>query len=98
MDLNEILGDLLTLEVNTIIKDGMTANKMPVLPFALLDILNAYSGVLRGFGVDLQPYFAHDRQQLWSALDKLAKDGDAKAKQLVREAEDAYRTMQGQSA
>src|SRR5262245_43164157 len=97
MDLKEILGDLLTLEVNTIIKDGMTAHKMPVLPFALLDILHAYSGPLRAFGVDLQPYFAHDRPRRWLDLDKLAKDGDGKAKQLVSEAEGAYQTMQGQS-
>jgi hypothetical protein len=96
MDLKEILGDLLTLEVNTIIKDGMTANKMPVLPFALLDILNAYAARLASFGVDLEPYFAHSREQLGAALDEKVKNGDAKAKKLIDEAAVAYQTIRGE--
>lgn len=90
MDLKEILGDLLTLEVNTIIKDGMTANKMPALPFALLDILGAYCGTLRGFGLNLEPYFHLDRERLWLKLDEQAQAGEPRSKKLVDEAERAY--------
>lgn len=95
MDLKGILGDLLTLEVNTIIKDGMTANKMPPLPFALLDILSAYANCLRSFGLSLEPYFALDRDRLWLALDERAQGGEAKAKKLVDEAERAYEAAHG---
>jgi hypothetical protein len=90
MDLKGILGDLLTLEVNTVIKDGLTANKMPPLPFALLDIIAAYANCLRGFGLNLAPYFELDRDRLWLALDEQAQRGEAKAKKLVEEAERAY--------
>lgn len=38
----ELFDDLLTLEVNTVVKDGMTARKMPDLPQALIDIFDAY--------------------------------------------------------
>lgn len=90
MDLKGILGDLLTLEVNTVIKDGMTATKMPPLPFALLDILAAYANCLRAFGLNLEPYFELDRDRLWLALDEQAQRGEPKAKKLVDEAERAY--------
>ena len=95
MDFKEILGDLLTLEVNTIIKDGMTANKMPPLPFALLDILHKYANCLRDFGVGLEPYFELDRDRLWLALDEQAQRGVVKAKKVVEEAERAYASSHG---
>jgi hypothetical protein len=38
----DLFDDLLTLEVNLILKSGMTARKMPDLPHALLDIFSAY--------------------------------------------------------
>jgi hypothetical protein len=95
MDLKGILSDLLTLEVNTIIKDGMTANKMPALPFALLDILAAYANCLRGFGLNIEPYFELDRDRLWLALDEQAERGEASAKKLVDEAERAYEDAHG---
>jgi hypothetical protein len=95
MDLKGILGDLLTLEVNTIIKDGMTANKMPALPFALLDILNSYCACLRGFGLNVEPYFELDRDRLWLALDQQAERGEARAQKLIREAQSAYEASHG---
>ncbi|HLT39124.1 MAG TPA: hypothetical protein VK034_22725, partial [Enhygromyxa sp.] len=97
MDLKEILGDLLTLEVNTIIKDGMTANKMPALPFALLDILAGYCGRLRGLGLNLEPYFEIDRERLWLMLDEQAGHGEPRAKKLVGEAERAHQKLRGRA-
>jgi hypothetical protein len=38
----QIFDDLLTLEVNTIVKVGVTARKMPEAPHALLDIVGDY--------------------------------------------------------
>lgn len=47
--------DLLTLEINTIVKHGITAERMPVLPHALLDIMQEYIALLQtgpGVGAD----------------------------------------------
>ena len=38
----EVAQDLLTLEVNTVVKDNMTARKMPPIPIALLEIAAEY--------------------------------------------------------
>jgi hypothetical protein len=97
MDLKEILADLLTLEVNTIIKDNMAGTKMPALPFALLDILANYCGTLRGFGLNLEPYFATPREALWVILDEQATRGEPRAKKLVDEAERAYQKARGRA-
>ncbi|MFV8751596.1 hypothetical protein ACNOYE_13715 [Nannocystaceae bacterium ST9] len=51
-----IFADLLNLEVNTIIKSNMTAEKAPSVPFALLDIIQEYAEFLRDLGVNLEPY------------------------------------------
>ena len=45
-DRRRLGAGLLTLEINTIIKQGITAERMPVLPHALLDIVMEYSGLL----------------------------------------------------
>lgn len=90
MDLKGILGNLLTLEVNTVIKDGLTATKMPPLPFALLDILAIYANCLRSYDLNLEPYFELDRDRLWLALDDQAQRGEPKAEKLIDEAERAY--------
>ena len=39
---HEVAKDLLTLEVNTIVKDNMTARKMPPIPLALLEVAADY--------------------------------------------------------
>ena len=44
--LRRVASDLLTIEVNTIIKPCMTARKMPPPPVALFDIADNYSGFL----------------------------------------------------
>lgn len=101
MDLKGILGDLLTLEVSTIIKDRMTAHKMPALPFALHDIIHGYADVLVEYGVDLEPYFEGGDDALWVALLELAEQPDGKgpaAKKLVDAAERAYETANGEAA
>lgn len=97
MDLKEILADLLTIEVNTIIKDNMSATKVPALPFALLDILAGYCGTLRGIGLNLEPYFATGRDRLWLMLDEQAQSGEPRAKKLVGEAERAYQKGHGRA-
>ncbi|MFO7566790.1 MAG: hypothetical protein R6X02_29375 [Enhygromyxa sp.] len=97
MNLKEILADLLSLEVNTIIKDNMAGTKMPALPFALIDILAMYCATLREFGLNLEPYFELDRDRLWLALDEQAKGGEPRAKKLVDEAERAYHRAHGRA-
>jgi hypothetical protein len=41
-----LLDDLLNLEVNTIVKTGMTGRKMPALGHALIDIFSGYDSWL----------------------------------------------------
>ena len=50
----ELFDDLLTLEVNIVVKPGMTARKMPDLPHALLDIFSNYDLWLTEKAADLQ--------------------------------------------
>jgi hypothetical protein len=64
-----IFEDLLNIEVNTIVKHSMTAEKMPPLPFALLDIISDYGSALAELRVDLEPYFAKTREQCWKQLE-----------------------------
>lgn len=48
----QLLGaSLLKLEINTILKDNMTAEPMPPLPHALLDLAQDYSATLIKYGV-----------------------------------------------
>jgi hypothetical protein len=46
---------LLSLEVNTILKPGMSAQKMPEVPVALHVIIDDYAGFLRKLGVPVTP-------------------------------------------
>lgn len=57
-DLTATARSLLNIEVNTILRDNMTAEPMPPLPHAILDIAEDYARRLVSFGVDLAPYFA----------------------------------------
>jgi hypothetical protein len=45
-----VARNLLALEVNTIIKEGMTATGMPATPHALIDIANEYDAKLKELG------------------------------------------------
>jgi hypothetical protein len=58
VDLTAVARRLLNIEVNTIIRDNMTAEPMPPAPHALLDIAGQYAQELCALGVDLQAYFA----------------------------------------
>lgn len=40
--IKELVKDLITIEVNTIVKENMTAERMPTVPNALLDIARSY--------------------------------------------------------
>lgn len=51
----ELFDDLLTLEINTVVKDGMTARKMPDLPQALIDIFDSYDIWLCQLAAKLNP-------------------------------------------
>lgn len=53
--LKEIGVGLLTLEVNTIIKQGMSAQKMPEVPLALHQIIDSYTTYLGPFGIMVTP-------------------------------------------
>lgn len=50
-----IVDDLLNLEINIIVKPGMTARKMPEPPHALLDIVGAYDTYLCQAGNRMNP-------------------------------------------
>jgi hypothetical protein len=65
---NGIFEDLLNIEVNTIVKHSMTAEKMPPLPFALLDIISDYGKTLADLHIDLTRYFEPTREQCWQKL------------------------------
>lgn len=58
LDLTGTARSLLNIEVNTIIRDNMTAEQMPTLPHALLDIAGWYVGALCAQGMDIRPFFA----------------------------------------
>jgi hypothetical protein len=73
-----IFEDLLNIEVNTIIKVSMTAEKMPPLPFALLDIISDYGSTLAELRVNHPPYFAPSRQQCWKQLEGTPHDARAR--------------------
>lgn len=53
---SEVAHNLLTLEVNTIIKQDMTGEPMPALAHALLDIAEAYAAFLLHCGVNVQDF------------------------------------------
>jgi hypothetical protein len=69
-DLTGTARSLLNIEVNTIIRDNMTAEPMPAVPHALLDIARDYAETLTSLGIDVRHYFA-------------AKDADPAAVDLV---------------
>jgi hypothetical protein len=56
-DLTGTARSLLNIEVNTIIRENMTAEPMPPLPHALLDIAGDYARELCAQGVNLPVYF-----------------------------------------
>lgn len=64
IDLTGVARSLLNIEVNTIVRDSMTAEQMPVLPHALLDIANDYARALCNLGVDLVPFFTAPMEQV----------------------------------
>jgi len=57
-DLTGTARNLLNIEANTIVRDNMTAEPMPPLPHALLDIAGDYARELGALGVDVPAYFA----------------------------------------
>jgi hypothetical protein len=56
-DLTAVARRLLNIEVNTIVRDSMTGESMPLVPHALLDIAGEYAQMLCALGVDLPKYF-----------------------------------------
>jgi hypothetical protein len=56
-DLTRTARSLLNIEVNTIVRDNMTAEQMPPVPHALLDIAQDYADTLSSLGVDMPAYF-----------------------------------------
>src|SRR5207244_1363520 len=50
-----IASNLLTLEVNTVVKNGMVGQKMPEVPVALHEVVQQYSEFTRQCGVAVTP-------------------------------------------
>lgn len=63
--IREMAHDLVTLEINTIIKSNMTAERMPTVPNALLDIARDYMKAFEALRADLTPIFATDGPEEW---------------------------------
>lgn len=63
----ELARDLVTLEINTIVKSNMTAERMPTVPNALLEIVRDYVKVFRMLRADVTSVFEHDpgKQIAW---------------------------------
>lgn len=82
-DLTSIARRLLNMEVNTILCDAMTAEPMPAVPHALLDIATWYTDTLIGIGLDVAGFFAADsgaRRSLAASWKRSAERGGAELK------------------
>jgi hypothetical protein len=78
--LRELAQDLVTLEVNTIVKENMTAERMPSLPNALLDVAREYMRVFSVLRADIGAFFpwAERQDEAWKAIQvKLVDPGVA---------------------
>ncbi len=102
--INEIFSDLLNVEINTIVKHSMTAEKMPRLHFALLDIIAEFSGVLADAGVDLEPFLRPSRADCWERIQRHT-DSDTplpetynEGRDHIDEARKAYEALSGKQA
>lgn len=60
MQFRELARDLVTLEINTIIKNNMTAERMPSVPNALLDIAREYLAAFVTMRVEVGGVFGHE--------------------------------------
>ena len=69
--LERLKENLLQLEINTILKDEMTAQPMPALPHALLDIAGNYFRRMVEFGVPVHLFFKRDHQPTDVAADSV---------------------------
>ncbi len=58
-----IAADLVSLEINTIEKDNMTAQKMPSVPHALLDVSINYLRKMVSVGLDPTHYWGTDKDK-----------------------------------
>jgi len=101
----EIFADLLNVEVNTIVKQSMTAEKMPSMPFALLDIIAEFGDVLASAGIDLRPYLQPSREACWARIlarskrgDRADSDDDEAQRDHIDEARATYRAVSGRDA
>ncbi len=101
---NEIFSDLLNVEINTIVKHSMTAEKMPALHFALLDIFAEFSGVLANAGVDLEPFMSPSRAECWERIRRHTESDTPlphtydEGRDHIDEARTAYTTLSGKEA
>ena len=71
-DFAELAEGLLTLEINTVMKDGMSAQKMPNAPNAVVEIVHVYWDFLCKRAVE----FGESREPLPSWSDKISKSFD----------------------
>ncbi|HGG57816.1 MAG TPA: hypothetical protein ENK31_08485 [Nannocystis exedens] len=102
--INELFSDLLNVEVNTIVKHSMTAEKMPTLHFALLDIIAEFSAVLANAGIDLEPFFSPSRADCWERIQRHANHDTPlpptydEGRDHIDEACKAYEALSGKQA
>jgi len=61
--LKEVANNLFNLEVNTILKENMTARKMPDAAHALLDVSRVYAEKLLQLGANLDVFFSQDTEE-----------------------------------
>jgi hypothetical protein len=92
-----LFEDLLNVEVNTIIKTSITAEKMPPVPFALLDIVEMYGTALAEFGVPVHEYFASSLADCW-AVTKARAEQDHHAADTVAHATATFTAVYAEPA
>lgn len=104
---HDIFEDLLDVEVNTLVTDRIRVDKMPALPFALLDIIAIYSQALLEVGVDLDAYLRPTRAECWARILAHERARDARAtdeaappwdKDYIEAARQTYRTVHDREA
>lgn len=74
-----LINDLFSLEVNTIVKQGMMATKMPNPAHALIDIAIDYSVALCRLGGNA---LSSDSEASYQAFDELRESASARAREL----------------
>jgi hypothetical protein len=85
--LESLVNDLFSLEVNTIVKHGMMATKMPNVAHALIDLAIDYAVTLKHLGASTEEVKGEASAEIFHALRELASAEAREAQGLPRDKE-----------